>query len=86
VTVVGGRATLELRDGQKHQATLPTPDDVFQKAVADYNIANPTRPVTIEYTQESSPFTVIGSIFLSVLPILLLGAFFLYLTSRLRAR
>jgi hypothetical protein len=86
VTVAGGRATLELRDGQKNQTTLPTPDDVFQKALADYNNANPSRAITIDYIQDGSQFTVLGSIFLSLLPVLLLGAFFLYLSSRLRHR
>jgi ATP-dependent Zn protease len=78
VTVVANKATLEIRSGEKHQTTLPD-NDVFQKTLADYNAANPTRQIVIDYQQESASFGVIGSIFLSLLPVLLLGAFFIYL-------
>ena len=60
------------------------PPAAFEKALTDYNSANPTRPVALEYQPDSPGFQVILSILLSLLPVLLLGAFFLYLTSRLR--
>jgi len=82
VTVTANKATLELRGGGKHQTTLPDRDEVFQKALADYNTANPTRQTVIDYLPEDSSFTVIGSIFLSLLPVLVLGAFFAYLFRR----
>lgn len=82
VTITGNKATLELRSGDKHQTTLPDRDESLQKALADYNTANPTRQIVIDYQPESSPFTVIGSILLSLLPVLLLGAFFAYLFRR----
>jgi hypothetical protein len=82
VTIIGSRATLELRGGDKHQTTLPDRDETFQKTLADYNSANPTRQIVIDYRPEDSSFTVIGSIFLSLLPVLLLGAFFTYLFRR----
>jgi ATP-dependent Zn protease len=82
VTITGTRATLDLRTGERHQTTLPDRDDIFQKTLADYNTANPSRQIVIDYQQESASFTVIGSIFLSLLPVLLLGAFFTYLFRR----
>jgi hypothetical protein len=82
VTITGTRATLELRTGEKHQATLPDRDEVFQKALTDYNAANPGRQVAIDYQQESAPFGVIGSIFLSLLPVLLIGGLFYSLGQR----
>ena len=83
VTIVANKATLELNStGEKQQTTLPDRDEVFQKALADWNTANPTRQIVIDYQQESASFTVIGSIFLSLLPVLLLGAFFAYLFRR----
>jgi hypothetical protein len=82
VTVTANRATLELRGSDKHQTTLPDRDEIFQKTLADYNTANPTRQIVIDYRAEDPSFSVIGSIFLSLLPVLLLGAFFTYLFRR----
>jgi len=86
VTVVANKATLELRGGNKQQATLPERDEVLQKTLADYNTANPTRQIVIEYRAEDASFAVIGSIILSLLPVLLLGAFFTYLFRRSASR
>ena len=83
VTIVANKATLELNSPpEKQQTTLPDRDEVFQKALADYNNTNPTRQIVIDYRPEDSSFAVIGSIFLSLLPVLLLGAFFTYLFRR----
>lgn len=86
VTIVANKATLDLRSGERQQLTLPDRPEAFQKLLDDYNAANPSRQVAVEYQAESAPFTVITSIILSLLPVLLLGAFFFYLTSRLRPR
>jgi hypothetical protein len=86
VTITASKATLELQSGEKQQTNVPQPPEAFQKALSDYNAANPSRPITIDYQQESAPFSTIGSIFLSLLPVLLLGAFLLYMSSRLRSR
>ena len=85
-TITGGRATLELRNGGKQQTIVPEPPEAFEKALNDYNTSNPTRAITIEYQSDSSGFQVIVPILLSLLPVLLLGALFLYVTSRLRSR
>jgi len=82
VTITSNRATLELRSGGKQQTTLPDRDEILQRTLADYNNANPTRQIAVDYRPEDSSFTVIGSIFLSLLPVLLLGAFFTYLFRR----
>jgi hypothetical protein len=82
VTFTGNKSTLELRSGDKQQTTVPQPDTVFQKTLADWNTANPSRQIVIDYQPENAPFAVIGSIFLSLLPVLLLGAFFTYLFRR----
>jgi ATP-dependent Zn protease len=84
VTIVANKATLELNNSttDKQQTTLPDRDEIFQKTLADYNTANPSRQVIIDYQPESATFSVIGSIFLSLLPVLLLGAFFTYLLFR----
>ena len=83
VTIAGNKATLDLRGGgERQQLVLPDGDVTFQKALDDYNSANPTRQIVIDYQADGAPFAVIGSIFLSLLPVLLLGAFFLYLFRR----
>ena len=88
VTIYAGanRAVLELASGDKHQTNLPERDEVFQKALFDYNAANPSRQITIDYQQESQTFPVIGSIFLSLLPVLLIGGFFYYMMRQSQRR
>lgn len=86
VTITGGKATLELQSGEKQQTTVPQPPEALEKVLNDYNSANPSRPIVVEFQSDSSGFQIIFSIILSLLPVLLLGAFFLYLTSRLRSR
>lgn len=88
VTIAGNRATLEFRDGPSHkeQTMLAEPDTILAKAVSDYNAANPSRAVALTYQQESQSIGVVGSIVLSLLPVLLLGGFFYYLVMRARRR
>ena len=88
VTIVTGANTaiLELANSERHQTFLPDRDEVFQKALFDYNTANPSMQITIDYQQESATFSVIGSIFLSLLPVLLFAGFFFYLLRRSLSR
>ncbi len=83
VTVIGNRATLELTDGTtKKQTNLPEGargDDSLTRAVDAYNAANPTRQVLQKYDEQSATFSVLGSILLSLLPVLLIGGFFFYM-------
>jgi hypothetical protein len=82
VTIAGNKATLELRSGQKQQLILPDSDQGFQKVLTDYNAANPARPITVEYMPQSATLSVVVSIFLSLLPVLLLGGFFYFMMRR----
>ena len=86
VSVSGNRATLEFADitRGKEQTTLPDPDTVLGRAIADYNAANPSKPIALTYQSESQPFSVVGSVILSLLPVLLIGGFFYYLMIRAR--
>ena len=88
VTIVTGasEATLELVNSDRQQTNLPERDEVFQKALFDYNTTHPAQTITIDYQQESATFSVIGSIFLSLLPVLLIGGFFYYLMRQAQRR
>ena len=79
VTIIGNTAAIELTSGQKQQTKIADKDDIFQKAIVDYNTANPTRQVDLKYEENSQTFSVIGSILLSLLPVLLIGGFFFYM-------
>jgi cell division protease FtsH len=79
VTIVANKATLELQNSDKQQTTLPERPEAFEKLLQDYNTANPSRTIIIDYQQESATFSVIGSIFLSLLPVVLIGGFFFYM-------
>ena len=88
VTIVMGanKATLQLATGEKQQVILPDPDQVFIKAVTDYNAANPARQIAIEYQTESGALTVIGSVILSLIPVILIGSYFFYMMRKSRLR
>src|SRR5438034_3243770 len=81
VTEIATKATLELNDNTKEQTQLPdnSKDDPLQQAVIAYNNANPTRQVDLKYEEQSATFSVIGSVLLSLLPVLLIGGFFFYM-------
>ena len=83
VTVIGNKATLDLTDGTTKKLTnLPEGargDDSLTRAVDAYNAANPTRQVLQKYDEQSATFSVLGSILLSLLPVLLIGGFFFYM-------
>ncbi len=83
VTIVGNKANVDYTDGTtKKQTTLPDGargDDQLSKAVDAYNAANPTRQVLQKYDEPSATFSVIGSLALSLLPVLLIGGFFFYM-------
>jgi ATP-dependent Zn protease len=80
ITIVANKATLEFRDSpaRKEQTTLPQPDSVLTPAVAGYNATHPSQQIELRYAQDGQAFGVIGSILLSLLPVLLIGGFFYY--------
>jgi cell division protease FtsH len=80
VTIVTNKATLEYRNSQqKEQTNLPEQDVLLSKAITDYNNANPSQRVELKYEENSQTLSVVGSIVLSLLPVLLIGGFFFYM-------
>jgi cell division protease FtsH len=79
VTIVSNKATLELNNQTKKQTTLPEQDQIFAKAINDYNNTNPAQRVELKYQTDSQTLSVVGSIVLSLLPVLLIGGFFFYM-------
>jgi hypothetical protein len=81
VTITANKATLELRSGSvpRKQTTVAVPDQLLTKAIIDYNAGNPSKQVELRYLEESQSLSVVGSIVLSLLPVLLIGGFFYYM-------
>jgi hypothetical protein len=82
VTIEGNRATVVLTDGRTEQTTVPN-GDLVVRAVFDQNQANPAHQIELRSTQTSPEFSVGSSIFLSVLPLLVLVALILLAASAL---
>ncbi|MFN2519561.1 MAG: ATP-dependent zinc metalloprotease FtsH [Candidatus Limnocylindria bacterium] len=78
VTIVGDQANLEGVDGKKQQTAIGDKDESFKKAVLDYSAANPGKMV-VDVQKDSQTFGIIGSVLLSLLPVLLIGGFFVYM-------
>jgi ATP-dependent Zn protease len=74
VNIAGARATLE-------------PDTILARAVTDYNAAHPSQQIELKYQADTQPpLSVVGSVVLSLLPVLLIGGFFYYLMREARRR
>src|SRR5439155_9322154 len=74
VTIERNQATLVLTDGRTERTTIPEPDTILAQAVTTRNQADPPHVIELRVTQGSSDFSIVGSIFLSLLPLLLLVA------------
>src|SRR2546428_13465660 len=61
VTLIGNKATIELASGQKQQTTTGEKSENLEKAVVDYNGANPTRGVELKYAENSRTSTPLAS-------------------------
>ncbi len=74
-------ATLVKTDNSTETVNIGTNDGgAFQKLVVDYNATQPPgAKVTLQLQKESQTFGIIGSVLLSLLPVLLIGAFFVYM-------
>jgi len=82
VTINGDTATLDKTDKSTHETvTIGTNDGgAFQKLIVDYNATQPaTRQVELSLQKDSATFGIIGSVLLSLLPVLLIGGFFVYM-------
>jgi putative oligomerization/nucleic acid binding protein len=81
VTIEGTRATVVLTDGRTEQATGPN-GDLLVRAVSDRNReAGPAQQIALRYTPTSPDFSIVGSILLSLLPLVLLVALILLAAS-----
>jgi cell division protease FtsH len=80
VTIVANKATLEFKDTTKgkEQTTVPEPDTILSKTVQDYNATHADQ-VSLKFQENSQTLSVVGSIVLSLLPVLLIGGFFFYM-------
>jgi ATP-dependent Zn protease len=74
VSVIGSRATIELRDGQRFEAVVPDRDERLAQTVMEWNRTQPERPTTMRFESGPAFPGVILSVVLSLLPIVLLVA------------
>ncbi len=80
VTISADQATIDLKDGNHQVTTVGTPSDAFEKVLTDYNATHdPTNQITWSKQKDSQTFGIIGSVLLSLLPVLLIGGFFVYM-------
>ena len=80
ITISGNKATVELSaDGKKQVATINDRNEGFEQTILEYNRANPGRVVDLKYQPESQTLGFVGSLLLSLLPVLLIGGFFIYM-------
>jgi cell division protease FtsH len=81
VTISGDTATVVKPDKSTETVNIGTNDaGAFQKVVVDYNATQPSSgQVTINIAKDSPTFGIIGSVLLSLLPVLLIGGFFVYM-------
>jgi len=81
VTLNTDTATIDKVDGTHETVNICTNDGgAFQKVIVDYNATQPSSSqVTINIARDSPTFGIIGSVLLSLLPVLLIGGFFVYM-------
>jgi cell division protease FtsH len=80
VTIVANKATLQFKDKDDHkeQTTVPEPDTILSKTVQDYNNTHADQ-VALKFQENNNSLSIVGSIVLSLLPVLLIGGFFFYM-------
>ena len=82
VTIVANKATLQFKDGDAHkeQTTVPEPDTILSKTVQDYNATHlASDQVALKFQENNNSLSIVGSIVLSLLPVMLIGGFFFYM-------
>jgi cell division protease FtsH len=82
VAIVANKATLQFKDSDTHkeQTTVPEPDTILSKTVQDYNSTHlASDQVALKFQTDSQTLSIVGSIVLSLLPVLLIGGFFFYM-------
>ena len=80
VTVSADTATIAKSDGAHETANVGANDGAaFVKVIIDYNATQPAdRKISLTIQKDSQIFGIVGSIVLSLLPVVLIGALFLY--------
>ncbi|HEV2011509.1 MAG TPA: ATP-dependent metallopeptidase FtsH/Yme1/Tma family protein [Candidatus Limnocylindria bacterium] len=88
VTLNTDTGTLDKVDGTRESVNIGANDNgAFQKIVVDYNATQPAnRRVTIDLAKDSQTFGIIGSVLLSLLPVLVIGGIFYYMLQQARRR
>ena len=81
VTISGDTATVLKVDNTTETVNILTTDGgAFTKQILDYNATQPSsRQVELSLQRDSQTFGIIGSVLLSLLPVLLIGGFFVYM-------
>jgi ATP-dependent Zn protease len=81
VTMSADTAMIVKADGTHETANIgPNDGAALQKVIVDYNATQPAdRRITLTIQKDAQTFGIVGSIILSLLPVLLIGALFLYL-------
>jgi cell division protease FtsH len=88
ITIIGDTATLDRTDGSRAIVAIGSNDNgALQKVVVDFNATQPVERRVILTVQRGEPtFGIIGSILVSLLPVLLIGMFFVYLIREAKRR
>src|SRR4029077_2635404 len=87
VAIVANKATLQFKDSDAHKelTTVPEPDTILSKTVQDYNSTHlASDQVALKFQESSQTLSVVGSIVLSLLPVLLIGGFFFFMMRQAR--
>jgi ATP-dependent Zn protease len=84
VTISADTATIAKSDGTHETASVGANEGAaFVKVIIDYNATQPAdRTISLTIHQDSQTFGIVGAIVLSLLPVVLIGALFLYLIRR----
>jgi ATP-dependent Zn protease len=84
VTISADTATIAKSDGSYETANVGSNGGAeFVKVITDYNATQPAdRKISLTIQKDSQTVGIVGSIVLSLLPVVLIGALFLYLIRR----
>lgn len=84
VTISADRASLILKDGSQQTTVVGTPSDAFEKILLDYNARGPAQQIS--WSKQDQSFGLAGSLLLGLIPVLLVGGFFVYMIRQVNRR
>jgi ATP-dependent Zn protease len=81
VTITTDGATIEKTDGSRESSTTGSTDaGALEKVVVNYNATqSDDKKISLTIQKDSQTFGIVGPIVLSLLPVLMIGAFFIYM-------